>query len=117
MAAAIASTRMESSKIDSAGVESGEKMLVGLIANGPPWRACRVLPFARPVPGGIRRRYGSEAHDGAADARRPDGSTIRDSAARARDSAALAGTWTSAARPADSAVMKRIGSSALRASG
>src|SRR5207302_4724913 len=36
-----------------------------------------------PCPGGIRRRYGSEAHDGAADARRPDGSTIRDSAARA----------------------------------
>src|SRR5207253_9759272 len=34
------------------GVESGEKMLVGLIANGPPWRACRVLPFARPVPRG-----------------------------------------------------------------
>src|SRR5207302_5330891 len=63
-----------------------------------------------PCPGGIRRRYGSEAHDGAADARRTAGSTIRDSAARARDSAALAGTWTSAARPADSAVMQRIGS-------
>src|SRR5207302_2855581 len=60
-------------------------------------------PLHGPCPGDIRRRYGSEAHDGAADARRPDGSTIRDSAARARDSAALAGTWTSAARPADSA--------------
>src|SRR6266478_6834596 len=60
MAAATASTRTESSKIDSAGVESGAKMLVGLIANGPGWRACRVLPFARPVPGSIRRHFASE---------------------------------------------------------
>src|SRR5207253_7266360 len=64
MAAAIASTRMESSKIDSAGVESGAKMLVGLIANGPGWRACRVLPFAQPVPGGTSRRCTSEDRTG-----------------------------------------------------
>src|SRR6266478_7149259 len=60
MAAAIASTRTESSKIDSAGVESGAKMLVGLIANGPTWRTCCVLPLAQPVPGSIRRHFVSE---------------------------------------------------------
>src|SRR5438132_2864643 len=65
-----------------------------------------------PCPGGIRRRYGSEAHDGAADARRPDGSTIRDSAARARDSAALA--RDSAALPGTGFVARRLHRSPTR---
>src|SRR6266481_1253519 len=60
MAAAIASTRIESSKIDCAGVESGAKMLVGLIANAPPWLACRVL-LARPVPGSLSLPFANEA--------------------------------------------------------
>src|SRR4051812_8345499 len=58
MAAAVASTRTESSKIDSAGMESGEKMLVGLIANGPPGRACGFLRGAGAGPAGTPRRYG-----------------------------------------------------------
>src|SRR5712664_3270859 len=65
MAAAIASTRIESSKIDCAGVESGAKMFVGLIANAPPWLACRVT-FARPVPDSLSLLFANEARWAAA---------------------------------------------------
>src|SRR5882672_5919859 len=80
MAAEIASTRIESSKIDCAGVESGAKMLVGLIANAPPWLACRVL-FARPVPGSLSLVFANEPRWTAAQ----DASTVRHPGARVGD--------------------------------